>query len=368
MLRKKKVCFISLFAYGIFNPKVNLKFGGSETQMYFLADKLAKNSDFTVDFIVLDVGQDNVEMYDGVRVIKAYKRGGGIANMFGGFLKMFSVLMKANPDIIVCRAFGREVGVSALYAKIFGKKLIYSLANDQDYSGKFFNDLAGKIFQFGFMMADWYVAQSQIQADGLKKIYPKKSDKVAVIKNSWPDEALALAEKDSILWVGSSADLKQPEIFLDLAEAFPQEKFVMVMAKSKQNEGKWEELSARAKNISNLSLIESVPLKEIDFYFSKAKVLVSTSSSEGFPNVFLQAARVKTPILSLAVDPDNFIVNYDAGIVCSGDYEKFKEGLKILLAQEEIRNKKGENLYQYFKAEHDLGKNIKKWEELLRVL
>jgi glycosyltransferase involved in cell wall biosynthesis len=365
---KKKVCFVSLFAYGIFNPEANLKFGGSETQMYFLADKLAKNSDFEVDFIVLDIGQADVETYGAVKVIKAYKRGGGIANMLGGFLKMVSVLMKSNPEIIICRAFGREVGVSALYAKIFGKKLIYSLANDQDAGGRFFSGLSGKIFQFGFMMADWYVAQSQFQAGEIKKISKKKGDKVIIIKNSWPDEVLAPAERDSILWVGSSADLKRPEIFLDLAAAFPQENFVMVMARSKQSERRWEELYARAKSIGNLRLIESIPFKEINFYFSKAKVLVSTSSSEGFPNVFLQAALAKTPILSLVIDPDNFIADNDAGIVCGGDYEKLKEGLKMLLSQDEARTRKGENLYRYFKVEHVLDKNVKKWEELLSVL
>jgi glycosyltransferase involved in cell wall biosynthesis len=260
------------------------------------------------------------------------------------------------------------VGVSALYAKIFGKKLVYCLANDQDATGKFFTGLAGKIFQFGFRLADWYAAQSQAQAVEFAKRFKTKSGRITVIKNSWPDQAPAAAAKEFILWVGSSADLKRPEIFLDLAEEFPQEKFVMVLAKSRMNEPRWEEIMARGKQIGNLRLIESVPFKESDAYYARAKVLASTSSSEGFPNVFLQAARAKTPILSLAVDPDNFITARDAGVACNNDYEKLKAGLKILLSSEEIRARKGENSYRYFKEEHDLDKNIKKWEELLSAL
>ena len=137
--------------------------------------------------------------------------------------------------------------------------------------------------------------------------------------------------------------------------------------RSKMNEKKWDETSARVSAIANLRLIESVPLAEIDYYFTRAKVLVSTSSSEGFPNVFLQAARARTPILSLAVDPDRFIARNEGGIVADNDYEKLKDGLKLLLNKDE-RDIKGENLYRYFKAEHDLDNNIKKWEQLLRVL
>jgi glycosyltransferase involved in cell wall biosynthesis len=368
MSGKKKVCFVSLFAYGIFNPAVNLKFGGSETQMYFLSRELAKNDAFEVSFIVLDVGQNKAESYDGVKVFKAYQRGGGIINMIAGFFKLMSALRNANPDIIICRAFGREVGVSALYAKIFGKKLVYCLAHDNDVSEKYFSGPAGKIFKFGFMAADRYAAQSLWQAEEFKKKYPSKAERISIIKNSWPNESAPAVAKEFILWVGSSADLKRPEIFLDLAQDFPEEKFVMIMTKSKINEKKWEEIIVRAKNIGNLKILESVPFKDIDAYFARAKILASTSLSEGFPNVFLQAAQVKTPILSLAVDPDDFIAKYDGGIVCGDDYEKLKSGLRILISQDEIRKLKGENLYQYFKAEHELGKNIKKWEEFLQIL
>ncbi|HTX87248.1 MAG TPA: hypothetical protein VMC41_04270, partial [Candidatus Nanoarchaeia archaeon] len=88
----------------------------------------------------------------------------------------------------------------------------------------------------------------------------------------------------------------------------------------------------------------------------------------GFPNIFLQAARARTPILSLAVDPDGFIAKHQGGIVCGDNYEKLKTGLAILLGQDDLRARAGENLYRYFRAEHDLAKNISQWEELLRKL
>jgi glycosyltransferase involved in cell wall biosynthesis len=368
MQQKKRICFVSLFAYGIFNPEVGLKFGGSETQMYFLARKLAEKDDFSVSFIVLDVGQAAIEFREKVELIKAYARGGGLGAMFSGFFKLLAALKKANPEIIVCRAFGREVGVSALYAKIFRKKLVYCFANDEDAGGAFFGGLAGKIFKFGFLAANHYVAQSAKQAEKFKEMFPAKKEKIIIIKNSWPGSAPSSAEREFVLWVGSSSVLKKPEIFLDSAEARPEEKFVMVMARSKQGEKNWEELAARGRKLGNLRFLESVPFREIDDYFARAKVLVSTSSSEGFPNVFLQAALAKTPILSLAVDPDGFIEKHNGGIVCGNDFSKLNAGLKTLLADRESRDRKGENLYKYFQAEHDLDNNILKWEDFFRAL
>jgi len=368
MNEKKKICFVSLFAYGLFNPTADLKFGGSETQLFLIGKKLAEIGEFDISFIVLDVGQRKVEIYDRVKVIKAYRRGKNVFNQISGFFRLLAALRQSDPDIIVCRAFGREVGVAALYAKIFRKKLVYCFANDHDADGTFFQGLAGKIFQFGFKAADWYVAQSQRQRENFQTGFEKKSDKITLIKNSWPAEVMPPVEKNTILWVGSSAFLKRPEIFLDLAEAFPQEKFVMIMTKSNMGVNGWEEIVARARRLTNLQLEASVPFREIGAYFSRAKILVNTSSSEGFPNVFLQAAAAKTPLLTMTVDPDDFIKKNNCGIVAENDIGKLKEGLRVLLSDDKSRDQMGENLYRYFKAEHDLDINIKKWSELFHVL
>jgi glycosyltransferase involved in cell wall biosynthesis len=366
--RRKKICFVSLFAYGIFNPKIDLKFGGSETQMYFLAKELAKDFNFEANFVVLDVGQKKEEDYGGVKIVKAYKRGGGLVNALTGFLKLTAVLKKLNPDIVVCRAFGREVGVSALYAKIFRKKLIYSFAHDKDVFGDFFKGFSGQIFKFGFLSADYYVAQSEYQSNEFKKRFKNKVGKIVVIKNSWPEESFVFKERKFILWVGSSSVLKRPEIFLRLAGDFPEENFVMIMTESKMNKKAWEEISVESRKLGNLCLLKKVSFEKIGRYFSQAKILVSTSSSEGFPNVFLQAGAAKTPILSLKVDPDGFIEKEKCGIICHNDYEELKAGLKKLLREKEFYNQAAKNCFDYLKSEHGLEKNIATWKEVFKKL
>lgn len=368
MQKITKICFVSLFTSGIYHPEADLKFGGSETQMYFLARELAKNQDFSVNMVVLDFGQADGEVFENVTLRKAYKRGGSKLNIIVGFFKLMLAIRRANPDVIVCRAFGREVGVSALYAKIFRKKLVYSYANDQDGDGTFFMGLAGEIFKYGFINADFYIAQTEFQKEYFSKLYHRRVGDIAVIKNSWPIAEFSPVNREFVLWVGSSADLKQPEIFLDLATAIPTEKFVMIMTRSKMNSQKWDDINTAAVNIPNLKIIPSVPFLEIDEYFSKAKVLVNTSFSEGFPNIFLQAARAKTPILTLKIDPDKFIEKCDCGSCFDNDYEELLKELKILLANPETATIKGANAYQYFLAEHAIEKNILLWEELLKNL
>ncbi len=99
--RKIKVCFVSPFAYSLFNPEVDLKFGGAEVQMYLVATELAKDENFNVNFVVLDVWQKKKEKHQGVEVYKAYKRGRNILNLIKAPLEQIITLAKINPDIVL---------------------------------------------------------------------------------------------------------------------------------------------------------------------------------------------------------------------------------------------------------------------------
>ncbi len=365
---KIKVCFVSPFAYSLFNPEVDLKFGGAEVQMYLVATELAKDENFDVNFVVLDVGQKKKEKHQGVKVYKAYKRGRNILNLIKAPLEQVITLAKINPDIVISRAAGVEVGISAFYCKLFRKKFIYSIAHDNDVDRSFFKGVRGRIFKFGFEHAIFYIAQSQKQVDTLEKTYNKEFFNIKVIRNSFRIKESKEPPKGYILWVGSSIDFKRGEIFLKLAREFPKEKFIMIMTKSKANLEKWEKISGETEKISNLELVEQVPFKQINEYFARTKVFVNTSIGEGFPNTFLQAMMNKTPILSLNVDPDDFIVRHQCGLVCDNSYEKLRKNLEKLLEDNEYYKKVQANAHVYVTDHHKLDKNIKKWKQLLRKI
>jgi glycosyltransferase involved in cell wall biosynthesis len=363
--KKIKICFVSPFAYGLFNPSADLKFGGAEVQLYLVGKELSIDENFDINFIVLDLGQPKEETYSKIKTYKAYRRGGGLNTVLAPF-KLLSALAKINPDVVVCRAFGVEVGLSAIYTKIFGKKLIYSLASDHDSDGTFFSGLRGKIFKFGFRSADKLIAQTAHQLEKYQREYGAKAKEMEVIHNSLEikDSGQASIFKDTVLWVGSSAAVKRPEIFLALAKEFPREKFTMIMTKSQEDLFFWKEIKFQAQELLNIEVIEKVAFDKINEYFSRAKVLVSTSVYEGFANVFLQAAAARTPILSLKVNNDEFITKYNCGLVCDDDFEKLKENLMKLLSDDELRNELGRNAFAYLQQEHDIKKNIEKWKNI----
>jgi glycosyltransferase involved in cell wall biosynthesis len=105
-----------------------------------------------------------------------------------------------------------------------------------------------------------------------------------------------------------------------------------------------------------------VPFHEIDRYFQRAKVLVNTSSAEGFPNTFIQAGKSSTAILSLKANPDGFLDRFKCGLCANGDWERFVDSLKRLL-RENLYMEMGKNARKYVEENHDIDKIIEQYKK-----
>jgi glycosyltransferase involved in cell wall biosynthesis len=69
---------------------------------------------------------------------------------------------------------------------------------------------------------------------------------------------------------------------------------------------------ADAATCPNLEFKGSVPYHEVNEYYSRARVFVNTSDSEGFPNSYLQAWVRGTPLVAF-FDPDGVIAREGFG-------------------------------------------------------
>ncbi len=369
MKRKKiKICFISSFAYPLFNPKCKVVHGGSEVQLFQLGKELSRDEKFEVIFFVWDFGQKRVEMYENIKVIKQRFTSSFWANRRGGnmLFKIYNVILMLveKPQIFVVRGASPDLLFYAKMCQFINSKLVFMTAHDFDVNGNYkkYFPREGKLFEKALVSANFIICQSEFQKLQLKKNYNRYS---IVIRNSFPIPGLSNCKNKSfILWVARLVSDKQPAKYIELAKKFPNEKFVMI-APGGEKSALEQKILRLASSSNNLIFIRHVPFEKISDYFKKAKVFVNTSIEEGFPNTFVQAAIYSTPIISLNVNPDNFLNKYNCGYFAEGDDEKMRKFLENLLADEGKWKKMSNNVYEYAKKEHDLAKNGNKFKQYL---
>ena len=185
-----------------------------------------------------------------------------------------------------------------------------------------------------------------------------------VIANGQRIPDISGIDKDSILWVGRSAAVKGPERFVELARAFPSEKFVMICQRA-TGDIRYDSLKAAAAAVDNLEFIERVPFAEVDRYFAKAKILVNTSDSEGFPNTFIQACKASAAILSFGVNPDGFIEKHQCGLTCDFSPDQMKQNLQHMLEGRRYAEL-GKHGRDYAAAGHDITAIIKRYKAVFK--
>jgi glycosyltransferase involved in cell wall biosynthesis len=357
-----RVCFIMLNAYPLFNPEIESLFGGAEVDFYNLSTELAKDPNYRVSFITADYGQKPIEIREGVTLIKSLDFSGNLAMPS---LRLWRALRTADAQIYVrelCSAVTTEV---VLFCKCYGRKFVYRTASVVECDGTYLREhfFRGKGFVWSLRHADAVLTQNETDAKNISTI---TCAPVQVIRNAHRLLPLEQQPQDIILWVGRSALVKRPELFLELAKQLPQMQFTMICQRA-SDDRKYDNLIANAKKITNLKFIQRVPFDKIHEYFQRAKVFVNTSNYEGFPNTFIQACKSATAILSLNVNPDNFLDKHKCGISCNGDWRLLVDSLRFLL-EENHCVKMGVNGKKYVEEYHDVTKIVQQYKELFEEL
>lgn len=117
-----------------------------------------------------------------------------------------------------------------------------------------------------------------------------------------------------------------------------------------------------------LEFIEYIPFSEIDQLFNKSKILINTSIFEGFPNTFIQSLKNKTPVISLNVNPDDFLIKNKRGFCCNNNFEKIAFYLRKLLNNKDLYEKYSNNAFIYGRDNHDIKKITNEWICLIKSI
>jgi hypothetical protein len=120
-----------------------------------------------------------------------------------------------------------------------------------------------------------------------------------------------------VLWVGRAESVhKRPEVCLEVARRCPELNFLMIMNPRDPH----VEANVRRDAPANVRILSAVPFARMPAVFARAAAFVNTSSLEGFPNVFLQAAMSRVPIASLEVG-EAFLQHIGCGHFARGNLD-----------------------------------------------
>lgn len=352
-------------AHAAFEEKSDAPIGGTLIQMRVLAEKLAEDPDTYVAFLLGNFGQPKQERCGSIDLFGSTTMQPTILNTFLAPFRMWRDFRKIDPDIVIASSAGIETGIVFAFCRLGRRRrFIYRVAHEWDCSGEYAKRyfFRGIFFEWGLRGADVRVAQSEEQRTLLKK----KGLSSIVIRNSFvmPSNANAprqFSQRASLLWVSRCEPWKHPELFLQLAQAFPEESFVMICPPQKYGEEFFEMIRKQSSLIPNLRFLDFVPFSSIQTYFDEAKVFVGTSEYEGFPNTYIQACLGATPIISYRVNPDHIFESHGIGFCANGSWEAFVDHVRLLLHDKGVWDTRSSRAYQYVHEYHDIEKNIQKW-------
>jgi glycosyltransferase involved in cell wall biosynthesis len=266
-----------------------------------------------------------------------------------------AAMRRADADVYLQRGGAVLTGDVALHCRLARRRFAFMAAHDWDcdrHHQRGQQYLAGAYYFAALHRADLVYAQSDFQRSQMERYHGVAS---TVQRTVYPAAAgAAPGEREHVLWVGRCLDWKRPMAFLDLAEGRPDLPFVMACPAYEGARALYDSVVERASRLPNVRFLGFVPFADTEDLFRHARVFVNSSTAEGFPNTFVQAARVGTPVLSLEVNPDGILQEADFGACADGNPLLLARQLDRLLEDRQAWEGQSANGYQYFRREHDI--------------
>jgi len=350
-----KICY-----YTMGHPLAKTSFGGAEMQLHLIGKEL-QGYGWEPHYIIDAVDGKGDETIAGqhLHYIHTFKQSAYwlarnapylALNMLGSNSNPFfsRIFAEIDADIYHQRGSSIATGYFASEAKKRKKPFVFTVAHVEDctLSGDLWDTFAKRaikkgLYLYGIKNADVVIATADYLKDAFENNFPGKD--IRVIRSGHPvPKKPKKAGAGPVLWIGRAESYKNCEAFAALAKKFPKYKFVAI--------GNVQV----AEKPANLVLTGFLPNDKVNEWLEKAAVLVDTSDSAGFPNTFIQAWLRATPTLSLHVDPDGLNKKYDIGVCVKGSVENLSESLRIILDDDGLRKKLGDNAYKYASVSHDI--------------
>lgn len=332
---KPHICFVSDTIHAYFGSDMKRGVGGAERQQYLIARSLRERG-FPVSVITLDHNNESPDIIDGLKIWREIPDKRGSLNAPQKLITLFKIFWKVDADVYYVRGNDFLCIATSIFCQLTNHKFIYAIANDSDIEPTHLerrNPLFTKLFLSSIANADAVSVLTPHQKEVLKTAHGIDSTVVPCGYDLPPEnDILDHGNRDFVLWVGRlDQDQKKPEKFLNLAMENPDIPFVMIGPPDNDDQDRayFSSVKEKANTIDNLKFFEFIPPNEIHKFFRKASLLVNTSEYEGFGNVFLEAWRYATPVVTLNYTLHGVIEEQPVGIhACS--MEHLSEAIQFL--------------------------------------
>jgi glycosyltransferase involved in cell wall biosynthesis len=351
-----KFLFHSSFAHLALDPNETRVSGGAELQAALMARELVRRGHECV-LVSGDHGQADDRTLQGVRSrLGGRFQTGGLTDTIRALAPSFRVIEEERPDFTFIYGW-----TSWLFFLLWPRwrghtRLGFTCMLDTEVNGEFRreNPFRGALFEHGLRRADVRYAITDYEVDCFRKM---GLDCTLYRPLIMPRTAPLAAEKDiDFLWIARCQPIKRPHLFLDLAEALPAARCVMISPN--ENAPLWQSVSERAARLPNVKFIERVPYHEVQAYYDRAHTFVNTSTWEGFANAFIQAGQGEAAILSLAVDTDRLLSRFQAGACANDDRQRFLEIAREWLRDQTKRRELQKGAARFVAEWHDNDRNV----------
>lgn len=327
MTKNKKIFFIMPEMYPLLDPSIYGHSGGSEAQMFHLANAFYKKGN-TVSVVVGNYGQAKSQTISGIQVFLVNNK---IAFMPWKIIRVlidiFIILRENKPDVVLHQNFGYLHGISAILCRLLRVRYVYFTASQGDVDGTRYRTSSlpvAWLWRLGLNLTSTIIVQTNEHRELLLKHFNRDS---IVIPNGIDTNLFTRTREHGniILWVAHWRQVKRPDLVAELARQLPNYNFIMCGGFYDKN--LYDRIVPNfPENILIRGYTNSVDLISA---YQDALLLINTSDYEGIPITFDEAWACQLPVVSLNVDPDGVITRHNLGFF-SGTLEKMVMDIKLL--------------------------------------
>jgi glycosyltransferase involved in cell wall biosynthesis len=335
--KKRKVC---IFGSQVASALQGNAMGGAELQMAMLAKTLAEHN---IEVVVIDREAKEDFQFDRniqIRSIPGWYRGIRGLRFFTHRVPNFiRTLRNIHASLFYVRGISYLFLIPLYVAKRCKAKFVLAISHDSELwrfqerfkvfyrknssvwdwiSTNIPNEVAA---YFLVRFCDVLLVQHEEQAQKVSSL----GKKVILLPNMFDPRIEHISRNKSngnIVIIGALSNRKGLDLFLPVVQKLKHVTFEFV-GEAEDIEG--NRIKEQLKKCPNAILHGWLNREDTLRKIASAKALVNTSRMEGFPNAFIEAWALRTPVISLSVDPGNVIKNHKLGYVCNGNVELLEE-------------------------------------------